>query len=299
MVSPPEVAAGRGARRGARGRTVGRGRAAPALAAVAALLLSSSAAGVARQVTPSLDEQVAFLKSAKVVSAKPIGKGVTGALRLTLSNGTLTHDAAFQSIEQRASMNDIRAGKKRAGELRFADSYHYNIAAWELARLLDLHGMMPATTERSHGGKPGAISWWVDDVLMDEAERERTNAAPPGGQLLPMIHQRVRMLVFAELVRDTDRNKGNVLYTRDWQLIMLDFTRAFRLEPELRLPDRLDACDRKLLARLRTLTEEEVARAAGSHLTPAEVNAMMRRRDLIVAHFDRLIAERGEARVLF
>jgi hypothetical protein len=158
---------------------------------------------------------------------------------------------------------------------------------------------MPATTERSHGGKPGAISWWVDDVLMDEAERERTNAAPPGAQLIPMIHQRARMLVFAELVRDTDRNKGNVLYTRDWHVIMLDFTRAFRLEPELRLPDRLEACDRNLLARLRTLTKQEVVTAAGSHLTPPEVDAMMKRRDLVVAHFERLIAERGEARVLF
>jgi hypothetical protein len=86
-------------------------RAACALAA-AAIVLSGGTAGIARQTPPTVDEQVAFLKAAKIVSAKPIGKGVTGALRLTLSNGTLTHDAAFQSIEQRASMNDIRAGKK-------------------------------------------------------------------------------------------------------------------------------------------------------------------------------------------
>jgi hypothetical protein len=245
------------------------------------------------------EQQIAFLKSAKVVRSKPIGKGVTGALRLTLTDGQLTHDAAFQSVDQRTSQEDLRTGRRRAGELMFADSYHYNIAAWELARLLDLDGMMPPTVERTHDGSRGALSWWVDGVLMDEAERERTSATPPGGQTLALVQQRHRMQVFAELVQDTDRNKGNVIYTNDWRLIMLDFTRAFRTQASLRLPAALGMCDRNLLARLRVLTKQEVTRAAGRHLNPFEVDAMMKRRDLIVEHFDRLIATRGEAAVLF
>ena len=35
-----------------------------------------------------------FLTNAKVVSSKPAGKGVTGSWRLTLSDGTTTHDAS-------------------------------------------------------------------------------------------------------------------------------------------------------------------------------------------------------------
>ncbi len=247
----------------------------------------------------TVDEQLEFLKTARVVSTREIGKGVTGALRVTLSDGALTHDAAFQSVDQRARPSDISAGRRKAGELLFVDAYRYNIAAWELARLLGLEHMMPATIERRIRGINGALSWWVDDVLMDEAEREEKGAQPPQGQGLALARQRQIMYVFAELVRDTDRNKGNVIYTTDWQLIMIDFTRAFRLEPTLRQPDNLIACERNLLARLRTLTKEEVLRATDPHLSIWEVEALMKRRDLIVERFDKLIAERGEAVVLF
>ena len=193
----------------------------------------------------------------------------------------------------------MRRGRRRAGELRFVDAYRYNLAAWKLAVHLGLGHMMPATVERSYRGQPGALSWWVDDVLMDEAEREKTATEPPGGRSLDVVRQRQRMFVFAELVRDTDRNKGNVLYTTDWRVIMLDFTRAFRLEPRLRLPQTLTACDRALLASLRRLTREDVERAVDDHLTGFEIDALMKRRALLVEHFDRLIGTRGEAAVLY
>ena len=57
------------------------------------------------------------------------------------------------------------------------------------------------------------------------------------------------MTTFAELVRDVDRNKGNVLYTKDWRVIMIDFTRAFRLDRELRYPETLQTCDRPFYER--------------------------------------------------
>jgi hypothetical protein len=147
-----------------------------------------------------------------------------------LSDGTRTHDAAFQSIAEEPRVD----GRKRAGEMRFADHYRYNIAAWRLASRLGLGQMMPPTVQRDVQGKRGALSWWIDDVMMDEAERELKNLQPPDS--LAFIRQRMRMNVFAELVRDTDRNKGNVVYTSDWRVFMLDFSRAFRLETPLRAP---------------------------------------------------------------
>ena len=270
-----------------------------AVALVAALALLSFATPRAVEPAVAAEQQLAFLKSAKVVGSRPIGKGITGALRLTLSDGQLTHDAAFQSVDERSSLDDIRNGKRRAGEVRFVDSYRYNIAAWEMSRLLALDAMMPPTIERQYQGKPGALSWWMDDVLMDEAERESTNAGPPAGQTVAMVRERQRMMVFAELLFDTDRNKGNVLYTRDWRVIMLDFTRAFRTEMTIRRPDVLESCDRHLLARLRALGKEEISRVAGRHLTSAEIDAVMQRRRLIVEHFDRLVKTRGEGAVLY
>jgi hypothetical protein len=270
-----------------------------ATAVLAAALIAGAAVEARRAPALTVDQQLAFLETARVVAARPIGKGVTGALRLTLTDGVLTHDASFQNVNQQSRSKDLQRGKRFAGELLFVDSYRYNIAAWELARLLDLEEMMPPTVARYYRGEPGAFSWWVDDVLMDEGERERTNTQPASGASIGVGRQRQRMQVFAELVRDTDRNKGNVLYTKDWRLVMLDFTRAFRLQPTLRLPDALTTCDRDLLERLRALDKAEVSRATGRHLTPFEIDALMKRRDLIVQRFDRLVAQRGESAVLF
>jgi hypothetical protein len=266
---------------------------------VAAVALAAGPVPATAQPASPTEAQLAFLKQARIVSSRPIGRGITGALRLTLSDGALTHDAAFQSVDEASTLDDLRQGRKRAGELRFVDSYRYNIAAWELARLVGLAHMMPATVERQHNGSDGALSWWVDDVLMDEAERERTSSTPPAGYQVPFGRERQLMMIFSELVRDTDRNKGNVLYTRDWRVIMLDFTRGFRLQEQLRMPETLLACDRTLLARLRTLTADQVTQAVGRHLTKPEVSALLQRRDLIVQHFDTLVKKRGETAVLF
>jgi hypothetical protein len=259
------------------------------------LLLARAAVTQTPALTP--EQQREFLLKARIVSSRPVGKGVTGSLRLTLSDGAITHDAHFQSIEMRATLEDIRQGRKRAGELRFADSYKFNLAAYELARLLGLAEMMPVTVERRYRGDTGSLTWWVDDVLMDENEREKTNAIPPNP--IAFSRERQRMFVFAELVRDTDRNKGNVLYTKDWRVIMIDFTRAFRVDQELRMPDMLQQCERGLYERLQALTREQVEQATKDHLTGPEIAGVLARRQLLVDRFARLIKERGEKAILY
>ena len=266
--------------------------------ALAALAVVFALAGPAFGQALDAEAQLAFLRTAKVVASRPIGKGITGALRVTLSDGARTHDAAFQSVDEGTTIQDRQRGRRRAGELLFVDHYRYNIAAWRLSGLLGLAHMMPPTIERHINGKIGALSWWMDDVLMDEQEREAKGAQPPTGSV-DFARQRQSMWVFAELVRDTDRNKGNVVYTKDWRVIMLDFTRAFRLQKELKATGALNGCSRALLTRLRALTEPALEDAVEHHLTSGEIDAVLARRDLIVAHFERLIAERGEAAVLY
>lgn len=268
------------------------------------LSLAAAVAPVAAQPeAPALtrEEMRAFLATARIESARPVGAGITGVSRLTLSDGDVTWDAAFQSIDERFTAQDLAQGRRRAGEVRFVDSYKYNIAAYEIAELVGLGSMVPVTVERRWDGAPpgrrtGAFSWWVH-AQMDEAERRRRNVPPPDP--VEWDRQIHRMRVFTELVRDTDRNLGNILITPDWEVVMIDFTRAFRLEGQLRWPEGLLRCDRQLLARLTALTDADVRRAVGSQLTRFEREALMRRRDLIVQHFEQLIAERGEARVLY
>ena len=266
----------------------------PLFAAALVLLLTPVAAQEAKL---SPEQQREFLKSAKVVASRPVGRGVTGSLRLTLSDGTTTHDAGFQSIDDRASDEDRRQGRRRAGERDFVDSYKYNLAAYELARTLGVDDMMPVTVMRRWENKDGSLTWWVDDVLMDEDERVKSKTQPPAA--LAFQRERMRMFVFAELAGDVDRNRGNILYTKDWRVIMIDFTRAFRLHRNVRVPTTLSTIDRRLWERLPSLTSDDVTRAVGANLTPEEVASLMARRDAITAHYTRLISEKGERAVIY
>jgi hypothetical protein len=245
--------------------------------------------------TPALSREATaeFLRTAKVAGSRRLDSGTTRPWRLTLSDGRLTHDALFQSIDERAMNRELSDGRT---ELQFVDSYHFNIAAFRIAELVALGDMMPVTVERTWNGREGSLTWWIDNA-MEEGERRRKKIDPP--DLVRWNAQMFRLRVFARLVADTDRNLGNVLIGPDWRLWMIDFTRAFRAERENPYPQDLSRCDRALLESLRHLTTEAVTTAVGSHLTRRDISAIMARRDALVAHFDRLIAERGQGQVLY
>lgn len=249
--------------------------------------------------TPALSvaEIRQFLLTAKITRSRDIGKGVTSPKRLTLTNGTITHDAAFQAVDERQSMANLSGGGRRPTvEMNFVDSYRYNLGAYGLSQLLGLEAMMPVHVERRWNGKIGSLSWWVD-TLMEEGERLKKKIQPPNAT--DWNHQMYRMRVFAALTRDTDRNLGNVLITHQWKVMMIDFTRAFRLQTDLRYPEDLTKIDRTLLPRLEALTKDGIKQAVDDQLTGPEIDAVLKRRDAIVGHFRRLIADLGESAVLY
>ena len=268
---------------------------------LAALLYASPSYSQTVAPAPAQELSVAqikdFLKNAKVIRSKQTSKGVTAPKRVTLSNGTLTHDAVFQAIDDRQMVMKLGGGgRQETTELNFVDSYKYNIAAYEIATLLGIDHMMPVYVERRWNGQTGSISWFVP-TLMDESERLKKKVEPPNATM--WNQQMYRMRAFSSLVRDTDRNLTNVLVTPEWKVMMIDFTRAFRLQPELQHLKDLQKIDRDLLAKLTTLDRAEVRKATGDYLTGKELDAMMQRRDLLVAHFKKLIADLGEDKVLY
>jgi len=242
--------------------------------------------------TMSRDQKRDFLLTAEVVASKEIGKGVTKPKRLTLTQNGITHDAAFQSVDDRRLSHKVG----NVTELNFVDGYRYNLAAYALAGLLGLDHMMPVHVERKWDGQNGSLSWWAD-VLMDEGERQQKKIQPPNS--LEWNAQMFRMRVFAALIRDTDRNQGNVLITPEWKVMMIDFTRAFRTQKTLENPDLLVKVDKALLGRMKTLTEDGIKAAVGKYLTGEEVEAVLARRDQLVAHFGELVAKHGEKAVLY
>jgi len=267
------------------------------LAAVALLAIACTAALHAQQtatapavLTP--EQMEAFLLNATIVRMRPAAEGVTGSRRATLSDGTLTHDAHVQIVNESRTL--FEAGKY--SEVNFKDTYRYNIAAYRLARLLELDNV-PMSVERQVEGRPAAITWWVDDVMMDEGDRVKKKANDPNP--LRGSGYVYRHRVFDELIQNRDRNFGNLLYTSDWKMWMIDHTRAFRVGRSLLKPDQLLRIERSFFESLRKLTPASVTAAVGMSLTKQEVDALIARRDAIVKLFEGKIASRGEAAVFY
>ena len=243
--------------------------------------------------TPNKEQIKHFLLTAKVVGSKQSVKGVTQPWTLTLSDGTLTHDASFQPIDEHKTNVTLASGRT---EMNFVDSYKYNIAAYALAELVGLDDLIPVYVERSWKGNPGSLSWWLP-VKMDEEERVKQKLQPPDSDA--WANQMYKIRVFDQLVYDDDPNLTNVLIGADWTIWRVDFSRAFRLKKDLRNPGDLVRCDRQLFDKLKALDGNQVAEKTKHYLTKDEVKAVMARRDKIVAQFQKLSSEKGEKEVFY
>ena len=244
-------------------------------------------------ITLSPEEMEVFLRTAKITKKRDTGKGVTDTIRATLSDGRITHDAQIQTVDIEKTV--FEAGK--ASETNFKDTYRYNIGGYRLARLLSMTNV-PMSVKRSVDGKDAAVTWWIDDVQFDEQGRLK-QAQRQGPSPERTAKQIANRLVFDELIQNRDRNQGNLLWTKDWTLWLIDHTRAFRLGKQLMKPDQLSRCDRALLAALRTLTWEGLKKEMGDVMRDDEMRAVLVRRDLIVKHFEDRAALLGEPIVLF
>jgi hypothetical protein len=264
-----------------------------ALLLAAACLTCGLFAVAADGPAPTKEQIKQFLLTAKVVSSHEAKKGITHTLRLTLSDGALTHDASFQSIDEHKSQMKFSDGHI---EMNFVDSYKYNIAAYGLAELLGMEDMLPVYVERKWGGNTGSLSWWLP-VKMDEVERHKQKLTAPDTDA--WNNQMYKIRVFDQLVSDGDPNLTNVLIGEDWKLWRIDFTRAFRQNKDLKSPADLVRCDRQLLEKLKALNASALTEKTSHYLTKDEVKAVMERRDRIVAQFQKMIAEKGEKEVLY
>ncbi len=239
------------------------------------------------------EEMERFLLHANIVATKSTKKGVTLAKRVTLSDGRVTHDAQLQDVDIALPLFEV--GPKNT-EVNFKDTYRYNIAGYRLSRMLGLDNV-PMSVERKVNGKPVAMTWWIDDVILDEGSRQKERTVGPNpSRTASQIHI---LRVFDELIQNRDRNAGNLLWTADWKMWMIDHTRAFRLGKDLLKPDQLQRVDRAMFEKMRGLTASDLTGAMEKSLTKAEIEALLARRDAIVKLFDGKIAQRGEAAVFF
>ena len=238
------------------------------------------------------EQQEEFLRTAEIVRSWELSEGITNSHRATLTNGQLTHDAQIQTVDISRSRFETPQGM----ELNFRDTYKHNIAAYLLDKALDL-GKVPVSVERKVKGKTAAVTWWVDDVLMTEKERNKQNIQSP--DLEQWNKQMYICRVFDQLIYNMDRNLGNIVITKDWDVWMIDHTRSFRLHKTLKHQKSLVKADRQLLAALRELNYETLAEELRPYLSKTEIEALLARRDRIVEFFEKEIAQKGQEAVLY
>jgi hypothetical protein len=262
------------------------------LAAVLLLLADPPKGGAGYGLPLEGAEAEAALLRARVVSREAIGSGVTGSDRLLLEDGGRTFRAAWKTIDV------FQPGNTRFQdgtiEVDFRDSWRFEVAAYEIDKMLGL-GLVPPVVERRIDKQKGALQMWVEGAMTDAERRRRGLEDPDVGHWNRQIYG-CRLL--HQLTYDTDyRNVRNVLVDPAFRVYVIDFSRAFRSLPYLLAEDDLDRVSRSVFERLLALDAPQIERRAGRWIRGRQVSTLLKRRDRIAARIRRLVAERGEAAV--
>jgi hypothetical protein len=232
-----------------------------------------------------------FLRRARFTARQDLGTGVTRSLKVTLQLDGKTQSAVLKTIDQK------RPGPVRnaAGELErdFQDSWRTEVAAYELDKLLEL-GMVPATIERRspYDDVPASLQLWVE-AAMSEAARRKNGVVPPNG--IAWSEQLSNMYLFDALIYNTDRHPDNLLITADFQVRLIDHSRSFRPNEELRNALELTRFSRKLVTKIEQLNSNMLGKALGNYLTLTQLEAIMKRRQLILDRVREQVKQFGEA----
>lgn len=169
-------------------------------------------------------------------------------------------------------------------EMNFTDSYRYERAAYLLDRRLGIN-MTPVAVVRKVGRSETGIVEWVEDA----SEAEKSPHRPTGTERAVLAQQKSIMYLFDALIFNTDRNPTNYLVDdKNWRLYLIDHSRAFRERTDLPdgFSDLLIRVPRGLYESLLEIDQVSLHELLGDLLGPAQIEALLERRDKIIEKID-------------
>lgn len=219
-----------------------------------------------------------YLKTAKIGKVGDVPVGVTKPKRAFFVEGGLAGSAALKYLP---------AGLRQG----YWESYKSEIAAYKVDRLLGLD-MVPPTIERRVGSDLASLQLWAENCKLLK-ERDQSQCPRPQEWAKQVCRQRM----FDNLIANIDRNSGNLLVDDQWNLILIDHSRAFAKD-QMPFIKELTRIDREAFDRMKALDEKSLTDAIKAWVpTGGAVRDVLKRRDKMVAHFEQLVREKGEAAV--
>ncbi len=215
-----------------------------------------------------------FIRDAPIDRFEIVPIGVTHPKRAYFKAGGLVESVAWKVLPP---------GRPNG----YWESYKSEIAAYELDKVLGM-GMVPVAVEKKWKVEKAAAILWLSPI---HSWKEMQDKQKPG----KWVAQVARMKMFDDLICNRDRNAGNLLVDDDWNLFLIDHSRAFIDDKGLAV--QLEHVDRGLWTKMLALDEASLTSAIGSWVDRSGIRAIIARRDRMKTAVDALVKAKGEAAV--
>ncbi|MEJ2086189.1 MAG: metallophosphoesterase [Acidobacteriota bacterium] len=216
----------------------------------------------------------AFMRETEASNCRLLQKGLRHAEVCELDGETMQLRIVFQDVDE-------QSGSVAEEPSNIPRSYRNEIASYHLDRILGL-GMVPVTVAKTIDQRPGSAQLFlesaVDLPLIEIYEQFDLRDA--------LEDQISEARIFSALVAVQERNDaGKMILPQEGRIAIADNTKAFGTAVELD-PQWFEASCGPLRAdlahALRSLSQESLQQLIGTYLSPAQIEALLGRRDSIL-----------------